>query len=156
MYVYFPKTEDLSQGSLEAPYLSSSFSNSPAVAQAPALEAQTSKQRPISLAPNSILFGLGVTLLELAFGSPIRDLQHDKDRKDGQANEYTDYFAARRLGTVVSTVLGRRYGKLVNKCLYCDFGLGGSYEMTSTDLQSAFFHDVVCELDKCFTAALVC
>ncbi|KAI9881509.1 MAG: hypothetical protein M1830_000072 [Pleopsidium flavum] len=154
--VYFFNSEDLSDSCLQAPYLSAPFSKDPGAAIRQVSRNQVSSQSPLSLGPNSILFGLGVVLLELGFEAPIQDLQQPEERTEGLASEFTNYRTARRLSKAVSSKVSSRYGKLVNKCLYCDFGLGGSYELEDTELQSAFFQDVVCELDKCLNAALIC
>jgi hypothetical protein len=152
--VYFYSSEDLSPNSLQAPYLSARFSKDSGVAKRQC--EQASSESSLSLAPNVTLFSLGVVLLELGFEAPIHALQRPEDLKDGVANEYSDYWTARRLSKTVSSTLNSTYGKLVNKCLYCDFGLGGSYELENVDLQKAFFRDVVCGLDRCLQAVLIC
>jgi hypothetical protein len=154
--VFFFGSEELSQNSLGPPYLSARFPEASEKPTGQPISGHQANQNFRSLAPNNVLFSLGVILLELGFERPIRDLQEPEDQKDGQANEYTEYFTARRLALsrAVSRKLGPRYSRLVNRCLFCDFGLGGEYELDSTELQNEFFQEVVCKLAMCITAAV--
>jgi hypothetical protein len=49
--------------------------------------------------------------------------------------------------------MGPRYARLVNRCVFCDFGLGGNYELDMLELQSMLFRDFVLELEECFKVA---
>jgi hypothetical protein len=100
-----------------------------------------------SIAPNPILFSLGVVLIELGYDAPLQALQRDDDLRGGTSNQFTDYFTAKRLGKLVSKKFNMRYGRLVEKCLTCNFGVG--FELESPELQSAVVSDVVNELDEC-------
>jgi len=100
-----------------------------------------------SISPNSTLFSLGVVLLELGYDAPLEALRHEDDLRGGANNQFTDFFTASRLSKLVSKRLGLRYGKLVQKCLACNFGVGT--ELESPELQSAIVVNVVNELDEC-------
>jgi hypothetical protein len=95
-------------------------------------------------APNPLLFGLGVILLELAFEAPLRNLQKSTDLEGCQDHRHTEFFTAKRLSHSVSPPLGLRYNELVRKCLQCDFGRGE--DLKRPELQEAFYRDVVCVL----------
>lgn len=99
-----------------------------------------------SLAPNPLLFGLGVVLLEIAYLAPLRSLQQPCDLENGIENQYTDFFTARRLVSSIGREMGSSYGNIVKKLLHCDFGCGD--DLSSRDLQAGYYKDVVCELDR--------
>jgi hypothetical protein len=100
-----------------------------------------------SISPNSTLFSLGVVLLELGYDAPLEALRHEDDLRGGANKQFTDFFTALRLSKLVSKRLNLRYGKLVQKCLACNFGVGT--ELESPELQSAIVVNVVNELDEC-------
>lgn len=100
--------------------------------------------------PNIFLFRLGVVLLELALDMPFCDLQK-RQQKEGQSKEFIELFTARTLAfsPKVTKQMGSRYSRLVNRCLFCDFGLGDNYELGNSALQSMFYQYVVLELEAC-------
>lgn len=136
------------QDSFGSPYLAARFAKPLETTARKVLDRGDPRLEPLP-APNAILFRLGVILLEIGLETPFSDLQEPKEREQGF---FTEYLAALRLGrsSTVSSKMGSRYGKLVNRCLFCDFGLGGNYELDMVDLQSMFFQYVVMELDECF------
>jgi hypothetical protein len=99
-----------------------------------------------AFAPNPLLFGLGVMLLELAFEAPLRSMQHDSDFQGGQEDRHTEFFTAKRLNRTASTPMGPRYSEIVRKCLQCDFGRGD--DLSKPELQEGFYREVVCELGR--------
>lgn len=96
---------------------------------------------------NPYLFSLGVVLIELAFQAPLRSLYSRKDLINGQCNALSDFLVASRLSETISSSLGHTYGKIVRKCLACDFGQGTS-DLADEKLKAAVYQDVVCELEK--------
>lgn len=143
--LFFAFKDVLAEDSLRTPYLEASLAEA-------RIAFSNATQGPLCFAPNRTLFSLGVMLLELGFDAPLSSLQQASDLKDGQETPYSEFLAASRLKKIVGTRLGARYERLVTKCLHCDFGLGSS-ELDSPELQNAFFHDVVCELNLCLKAA---
>ena len=107
---------------------------------------QVSTFPPQSLAPNPLLFSLGIVLIEIAYSSPLRHLQKPADLENGQENQYTEFFAAKRLADSVARETCIPYSKIVKKLLQCDFGCGD--DLSDHQLQAGFYRDVVCELDK--------
>ena len=87
---------------------------------------------------NETLCSLGIALLEIAYRQPIESL-----RREG---EPSNIYAARRLALYSTTPLGPKYQNIVRKCMRCDFNSGTNLE--STELQSAIWSDVVCELER--------
>ena len=100
---------------------------------------------PRAFAPNPLLFGLGVLLLEIGYTATLESLKRPSDTGDGE-NRYTEFFTAKRLASSISREMGPTYGKIVNKCLHCDFGCG--QDLDNPELQAGFHRDVVQELKK--------
>ena len=101
---------------------------------------------PHNLARNSLLFSLGVVLLEIAYTSTIDTLQRPIDLDNGRENGYTEFFAARRLAKSAKTDMGATYHKVVEKVVECDFGCGE--DLNDPQLQAAVHHDVIRPLEK--------
>lgn len=111
---------------------------------------QVNQQR-LALYRNEALFKLGVMLLEIGYDAPITYLRQPEDNIQGLApglDIFTDFFTAKRLGLSALTQLDSRYGKLVKRCLDCDFGVGND-DLDSVDLQTAIVVSIVNELDNC-------
>jgi hypothetical protein len=100
------------------------------------------------LAQNQLLFNLGVILIELGYEAPLQHLRTPEDCEDEgcAAGWYTDFVTARRLGKAASKEFDARYGRIVKKCLDCDFGVGD--DLSSVELQHAIVIDIVNELEK--------
>ncbi|KAJ9645925.1 hypothetical protein H2199_002968 [Coniosporium tulheliwenetii] len=87
---------------------------------------------------NVTLFCLGVALLELGHWRTLQDLR--------RAEDIDDIVTARRLAASGRPPLGStKLRSIVRKCLQCDFGFGD--DLSKTELQSAVYSDVVCELE---------
>jgi hypothetical protein len=86
---------------------------------------------------NTVLFFLGVALLEIAHWKPIEEKMTDGD-------DNNQIFAARRLAAGRAP-LGPQYQNIVEKCLQCNFGFGT--KLSNTALRTAVYNDVVCELE---------
>lgn len=95
---------------------------------------------------NPYMFGLGVILIELAYQAPLSSLRKAEDSVDDQENKYTDFFTANRVSRLMGSSLGVSYAKVVRRCLGCDFG--EDTDLNAQTLQSAFYRDVVCELER--------
>ena len=99
-----------------------------------------------SLAPNPLLFGLGVMLLEIAHSATLKSLQKPSDLISDIENGFNEFFTAKRLSNSVGRELGPSYCKIVKKLLRCDFGCGD--DLNEPELQASYYSDVVCELDR--------
>jgi hypothetical protein len=88
-----------------------------------------------------------VILLELGYNAPLQYLRQEEDIQEEVGSLYTDFFTARRLGLSAVRELDVTYGRLVKKCLDCDFGVGDDLE--SVELQNAIVVGIVNELDRC-------
>jgi len=98
------------------------------------------------LAGNPYLFGLGVILIELAYQVPFRSLRNEEDLVNGVEDEYTDFRTAERISVQIGNGLGRTYGRIVRRCLFCNFG-EDTRDLGDPTLQAAFHRDVLCELE---------
>ena len=101
---------------------------------------------PPSFIRNPFLFRLAVILIELAYQAPLHQIEDLVDIQDNLASN-SDFFVANRLSKSIGTTMGRSYGKVVRKCLGCDFG-EGTTDLGDPGLQRVFYRDVVCELEK--------
>ena len=133
-------------GLLNTPLLNATFSQShqQQVDNGPRPQ-ETCENALLSPIRNNILFGLGVMMLELGFETTMKTLRRSQDLKAGQEHTFTDYLTARRCKKSIATPLGARYGRITQKCLDCEFGVG-EYDFGEPALQAAFFKDVVQEL----------
>ena len=92
---------------------------------------------------NQTLFSLSVLLIELAYSSPISELQIPED---DQGDPHTLYWTAVRLGDRLWRKLGPMYGDAVKVCLN---GVhGASSDLDDARVQSLFYQEVVQKLKK--------
>lgn len=145
--VYFYNTEGPTS---QAPLLESPFTSVPLSSSTPnPLAAGSSNSA--SLATNPALFNLGIVLIELGYDAPFENLgaAQPDNNAEGQfaSRQVRDFISARRLGESVHKRLNMTYGRLVEKCLNCNFGVATKLE--DVELQSAVLVHVVNELDTC-------
>jgi hypothetical protein len=100
-----------------------------------------------ALTGNPYLFGLGIILIELAYQVPFRSLREESDLVNGQEDQTTDFRTAERIAWSIGNGLGKTYGTIVRKCLFCNFG-EDTKDLGDLRLQTAFHRDVLCELEK--------
>jgi hypothetical protein len=77
----------------------------------------------LSLATNKELHSLGIVLIELGHDAPFEVISQAEDPKVDTNSQIEDFLAARRLGESVHRKLNMTYGRLVEKCLNCNFGV---------------------------------
>ncbi|KAH7370409.1 hypothetical protein BKA65DRAFT_488374 [Rhexocercosporidium sp. MPI-PUGE-AT-0058] len=100
-----------------------------------------------SLAANETLFNLGVVLIELGYNAPFEKLRQSSGLQVGTNGPVAEFLTARRLGESVHEEMNPTYGRLVEKCLICNFGV--ATKLDNTELQSAVVVQVVNQLDIC-------
>ena len=86
-------------------------------------------------------------MLELGFETTRKTLRQSQDLKAGQEHTFTDYLTVQRYKKSIATPLGARYGRITQKCLDCEVGIG-EYGLREPALQAAFFKDVIQELSN--------
>lgn len=129
---------------LESPYLNAKLSHNHTNLQIPGSQPGSS---PSSLASNQELFSLGVVLIELGYDAPFETVSRLDGLSVGTNAQVRDFLAARRLGESVHKKLNMTYGRLVEKCLNCNFGV--ATKLGDAELQSAVLIHVVNQLDVC-------
>ncbi|OMP81675.1 hypothetical protein BK809_0002668, partial [Diplodia seriata] len=94
---------------------------------------------------NYQIYALGIIMLELALGSLLVPTSAGGNVNDPEVAEFLE---AHRLNsnTVAGRMLGPRYGRVVSRCLMCDFSVDDR-DLNSVSLQAAFYKFVICELE---------
>lgn len=114
---------DFAQDSLGSPFLKASVKTLSDEDNQQAAFTQIAEHpknpHPRSLIRNPTLYSLGVMLIELAYDSPLQDLQIPEDE---QGDLYTCYWTATGLADRLWRELGPRYADAAKTCLYGGFG----------------------------------
>ncbi|KAI4120030.1 MAG: hypothetical protein LQ338_007210 [Usnochroma carphineum] len=114
VFISQDSTTDFSQ-----PYLSSRICADSRATSAEELTPKEAADETAYLIHNDSLFGLGTTLIELAFGKPLAEMQHPQDVQSDDT--LTSIKTANRLLDLVYNESGGRYGDVVRRCLHCSF-----------------------------------
>ena len=96
---------------------------------------------------SQILWSLGIMLIELAYDSPLEDLQTSADHPGGP---HLLYGTATRLADGLWRRLGPKYANAAKLCL--NSGLGAFTQLDNLGTQARFFNEVVHILDACAEA----
>ena len=150
--ILFPDLLDVSPETVRMPYLKSRvlIGENQLVAGHSTINSQDRLNHPRSPVRNQTLYSLGVLLVELAYNSPLQDLQINED---DQGDPHTLYWAALRLGERVWRELGQKYADAVKICLYG--GFGASSDLDDARVQKMFFDEVVWKLERCAEAVAI-
>ncbi|KLJ08553.1 hypothetical protein EMPG_16010 [Blastomyces silverae] len=93
---------------------------------------------------NKALFTLGIVLIELAFGKPLKALRTDKDVEESLGMpDLIDTFTIKRLLEGVEDEVGYDYSEAVRRCIECPFD-GKEARFTNESFQEAV-HDWIIE-----------
>ncbi|EPE36148.1 hypothetical protein GLAREA_05486 [Glarea lozoyensis ATCC 20868] len=101
-----------------------------------------------SVIQNETIFSLGVSLIELCFGSSLEALREEEDVSLNP--QLTAYMTARRLLSQVYEESGNRYGDAVRRCVNCEF----DHRKPSLEVETfrdKFFSGVVVPLEEDWT-----
>jgi len=131
----------LSQSVLsDQPYISRDF---PATATPPA-----HGQR-MRIIKNSIIFALGVALLEISYGRPLNTFvtREDLDEATGNRTAFTDYLVAERLAKGLRTRELTNYADATQRCIHCNFEASVS-SLDDDDFRERFYQGVIVPLRK--------
>jgi hypothetical protein len=97
------------------------------------------------VAPNSVLFALGVMMIEIAYSASFQSLLEPQDYDISPDTRLVNFYAAQRLASNVGVYLGAGFATIIKQCLRCDFGCGE--DLNSPGLQEQFYAKVICRLD---------
>ncbi|KAI4713190.1 hypothetical protein J4E89_002169 [Alternaria sp. Ai002NY15] len=131
----------LSQSVLsDQPYISRDF---PATAPAPA---HSQRKRIIK---NSIIFALGVALLEISYGKPLQTFvtKEDLDDATGNRTAVTDYLVAERLAKGLRARELSNYADATQRCIHCNFE-ASVFSLDNDDFRERFYQGVIVPLRK--------
>ncbi|CAN9299455.1 unnamed protein product [Alternaria alternata] len=130
----------LSQSLLsDQPYISREF---PATAASPA---QNQRMRIIK---NSIIFALGVALLEISYGKPLNTFATSEDLDaNGNRTAFTDYLIADRLAEGLRTRELPNYADATQRCIHCNFE-ASVYSLDDDDFRERFYQGAIVPLRK--------
>jgi hypothetical protein len=130
----------LSQSLLsDQPYISREF---PATAASPA---QSQRMRIIK---NSIIFALGVALLEISYGKRLNTFVTSEDLDtNGNRTAFTDYLIADRLAEGLRTRELPNYADATQRCIHCNFE-ASAYSLDDDDFRERFYQGVIVPLRK--------
>ena len=110
-----------------------------------------------ALAPNTLLYSLGIMLIELAFERPLHDMQEPYDVRPSDSPSLSFHRTALRLADVVGRKVNIKYQNVVQRCLRCNFDQNVlRHKLEDLEVRKAYFQTVVCELERCYEAAAIC
>lgn len=136
------------------PYIATSFQRpvkSKAPEITPTFSTKPTSSRPrAGLARNERFFSLALALIEIAFGDSIFNIKEPSELLGGNGNEYVEYIKAKSIvdSSLLASVMGPAYARVVKLCFYCDFGIGEE-DLSKREVQDIYYEKVVCELEGC-------
>lgn len=97
-------------------------------------------------ARNSLLYSLGILLLEIGYWTKWEDLSRSREGEYRYQDRYTQFYQARNLLKSGRSDMGPRYDSIVEQLIECDFGCGD--DLSTVRLQTAVHRNVICPLDE--------
>ena len=95
---------------------------------------------------NSLLYSLGIVLLEIAYWKHWECLKQPPKAPHGNGSWYTDLYQARRLVSSNCSDMGGQYNTIVEHLIECEFRCG--QDLNISRLQTAVYRDVICPLEE--------
>ena len=97
-------------------------------------------------ARNSLLYSLGILLLEIAYWTKWEDLSRSREGEDRHQDRYTQFYQARKFLKFGKSDMSPGYDRIVEQLIECDFGCGD--DLNTVRLQTAVHRNVICPLDE--------
>lgn len=94
------------------------------------------------------MYGLGLILLELGRGMPLRDSALGKHPPPGLSESMREYLMACKYLAAVGRDMGAAYERAVRVCLYCDVGTGRD-GLQGMQAKNMIWQKVVAPLHTC-------
>jgi len=130
----------LSQSVLsDQPYISREF---------PATAIPKSQSQRVAIIKNSIIFALGVALLEISYGKPLHTyVTVDDFDAAGNRTAFTDYLIAVRLAEGLRARELTNYADATQRCIHCNFE-ASVFSLDDDDFRERFYQGVIVPLRK--------
>ena len=97
-------------------------------------------------ARNSLLYSLGILLLEIGYWKKWQDLSRSQEGEHRYQDRYTQFYQARKFLKSGRSDMGPRYDTIVEQLIECDFGCGD--DLSTVRLQTAVHRNVICPLEE--------
>ncbi|KAF2810899.1 uncharacterized protein BDZ99DRAFT_475769 [Mytilinidion resinicola] len=124
----------------DQPYVSKNFTPTPGFT--------TPRHKRPRLVKNSIIFALGVALLEVSYGKPISSFKTAEDwDHDGKRTVWTEFSVADRLADALRDCELANYFNAVYRCVHYNFE-SSSYSLTDDGFRERFYQGVVVPLQQ--------
>jgi hypothetical protein len=107
---------------------------------------QQSIQR-LRIIKNSIVFSLGVSLLEISYGKALSSFETPDDLDQGKRQQWTDYLIAYRLAEDLATRELPNFADATRRCIHCNFD-SSVYSLKDDDFRERFYQGVIVPLQK--------
>jgi len=130
----------LSQSVLsDQPYISREF---------PATSIPKTQSQRVAIIKNSIIFALGVALLEISYGKPLHTyVTVDDFDAAGNRTAFTDFLIAVRLAEGLRARELTNYADATQRCIHCNFE-ASVFSLDDDDFRERFYQGVIVPLRK--------
>lgn len=135
----------LSQSLLaDQPYISKTF---------PPSRPLQSRKQSLRIIKNSIIFALGVALLEISFGNQLFAFETSDDLDNGKRTAWTEYLIADRLADGLPARELPNYSNATRRCIHCNFDTS-VYDLNNDGFRERFYQGVVVPLQEDYDYAM--
>lgn len=112
----------------------------------PATALPQSQNQKVAIIKNSIIFALGVALLEISYGKPLHTyVTADDLDAAGSRTAFTDYLIADRLAKGLQEL--PNYADATRRCIHCNFE-ASVFSLDDDDFRERFYQGVIVPLRK--------
>ncbi|KAF2468960.1 uncharacterized protein BDR25DRAFT_344152 [Lindgomyces ingoldianus] len=124
----------------DQPYICKNFAST-----TPLPQTQHKRSRVVK---NSVVFALGIALLEISYGKPLSAFETQDDLDDHEnRNPLTEYFVADRLAEKIHVRELRNYADATRRCVHCIFD-SSVYSLEDDDFRERFYQGVIVPLQQ--------
>jgi hypothetical protein len=132
----------------DQPYVSTKFTSN-----ANTLPAAPTQQCSKIFIKNSIVFALGVALLEISYGHTLATFETPADLEQGKRMPWTDCMIAHRLAKDLPSRELPNFADATRRCIHCSFD-SSVYNLNDDDFRERFYQGVVVPLQKDYDYAM--
>jgi len=125
----------------DQPYISRNFLTSSS------LDTPMQSTQGYPLIRNSIVFALGVALLEISYGKALSSFETPDDIDQSGRQELTDYRIAHRLVEKLATRELPKFANAIRRCIYCIFD-SPVCSLKDDDFREKFYQGVIVPLQE--------